>query len=141
MKTDAHTIVFVAEKDYSRELKVFRYEGDATQKKASGLISGPLPPFPLSGKHTFYFQFRDPDTNKWERIGELPQPGTQTEYPCEYRVTLDEKGMLTIHAGEIPYWTDKSKECLKEEGCVYRTALELQPNDIEEKRDPFSGTH
>lgn len=141
LKTDAHTVVFAAEKDYSKSLKNLRYEGEATPEVGSGLISEPLPPFPLSGKHTFYFQFRDPDTNKWERIGELPQPGGKTEYPCEYRVTLDDKGILRIHAGEIPYWTGNNKECLKESGCVFRTAIESQPNDIEEKRNPFSGTH
>ena len=137
-QTDAHTVVFSADKDYSDSLQVFWQNGKTESK---GLISEPLPPFPMSGKHTFYFQMRAPNTDKWERIGELPQPGGKTDYPCEYRVTLDEGGLLRIHAGEIPYVTLESEDALQYEGSVFRTKLESQPNDVEEKRNPFSGIH
>jgi len=138
-RTDDHTVVFAADKDYSKSVEVFRYEGENGEKQGFGLISKPLPPFPVSGEHTFYFQ--KPNSNQWERIGALPQPGGEKEYPCEYRVTLDDKGILRIHAGEIPYWTSENEECLKEKGCVYRTALGQPKDNVDEKRNPFSGIH
>jgi hypothetical protein len=136
--TDAHTVVFEADKDYSQELKVFWNEDGTTQQQ--GLINA-LPPVSLSGKHTFYFQFCLPGANSWELIGELPQPQINTEYPCKYYVSLDEKGILRIHAGEVPYRTSDEKECLLQQGCVFRTSLDPQPSEVEEKRDPFSGIH
>ncbi len=138
MRTDDHTLIFEAGKDYRDSLQVFQYSNGA---KGTGLRSAALPPFPRSGKHTFYFKFRNPQTNQWELIGELPQPGGKTEYPCQYYVTLDNKGMLRVHAGELPYWTSDRADCLHQQGCVFWTELEVQPNEVDEKRDPFSGKH
>ena len=138
-KTDAHHLVFEAGGDYSQSLEVFRYQGNEDKEPGMGLIGKPLPPFPKSGKHTFYF--RAPNTNDWMRIGELSQPSTKMEFPCEYRVSMDERGILRMHAGEVPYWTSNHKEALKEEGCVYEAELELQPNEVDKERDPFCGKH
>ena len=140
LNTDAHTIVFEAGKDYSKDLKVFCNE-DGTMQQQLGLISDPLPPFPLSGKHSFYFQFRNSSANSWELIGELPQPEINTEYPCKYYVTLDGQGILRIHAGEVPYRKANTIEDLKQAGWVFRTELDLQPPEVEDKRNPFSGIH
>ena len=139
MKTDAHTVLFDASKDYSKEWSVFRYDG-AIQPQGMGLIAE-LPPFPVSGKHTFYFQFHNPKSHKWELIGELPEPAVHTEFPCRYYVSLNDKGILRLHAFEVPYWTSTAPECLKQEGCVFRDTLQAQPNDIKAERDPFSGEH
>lgn len=140
LKTDAHTVLFAANHDYTPDLRVFRYDEGSMQPQSIGLIAE-LPPFPASGKHTFYFQFRNPTSNKWELIGELPEPQVKTEYPCRYYVTLSYQGILRIHPFEVPYWTSNSSESLKQEGCVFCDNLELQPNDIEATRDPFSGEH
>jgi molecular chaperone DnaK (HSP70) len=140
LKTDAENVIFEAAKDYSKELKIFCNEEDETVKR-QGLISAPLPPFPLSGKHMFYFQVYCPDSNTWELIGELPKPKNKTEYPCEYRVTLDEKGILQIHAGEVPYREGDNKENLNQEGYVFRTAVELESSGVVDERNPFSGIH
>lgn len=140
LKTDAHTVVFNGNKDYSKDLRVFRYDDYSMQPKGMGLITE-LPPFPVSGKHTFYFQFHNPKSNKWELIGELPQPEVKTEYPCRYYVSLNEKGILRVHAFEVSYWTSTSPECLNQEGCVFRDTLQPQPNDVKAERDPFSGEH
>ncbi|MFB2891592.1 molecular chaperone [Aerosakkonemataceae cyanobacterium BLCC-F50] len=142
-QANAYHLVFEAERDDNKTLKIFRYENGVEQQQGNGLMSNPLPPFPKSGKHTFYFYHFDPETNtkKWIRIGELSKPDITTDYPCQYRVTLDEKGILRMHAGEVPYWTSNSEECLKQEGCVFRTQLELQPNEVDKERDPFSGIH
>jgi hypothetical protein len=140
LKTDAHTVLFNSEKDYSKDLRVFRYNDGVVQPQGRGLITE-LPPFPASGKHTFYFQFRNPQSNKWEMIGQLPEPEVKTEYPCKYYVSMNEKGILRVHAFEVPYWTSTNPESLKEEGCVFRDTLQAQPNDVKAERDPFSGEH
>ncbi|MBW4633728.1 MAG: molecular chaperone [Iphinoe sp. HA4291-MV1] len=140
LKTDTHNVVFHADKDYSKDLRVFRYDDGAIQPEIMGLISE-LPPFPISGKHTFYFQFHNPQSNKWELIGELPEPEVKSEYPCRYYVSLNKKGILRVHAFEVPYLTSTNPECLKQEGCVFRDNLQPQPNDVKAERDPFSGEH
>ncbi len=139
LKTDAHTVVFATEKDYSNNLRVFRHNEDI-QLQDMGIITE-LPPFPASGKHTFYFQFRNPESNKWELIGELPQPEVKSEYPCKYYVSLTTPGTLRIHAFEVPYWTSTNPECLQQQGCVFRDSLQPQSNNVETERDPFCGLH
>jgi hypothetical protein len=66
---------------------------------------------------------------------------TSPDYPCQYHVTLDNKGILRMHAGEVPYWISDNQEWLKQEECVCRAELELQPNEINKERDPFWGIH
>ncbi|MGJ5672697.1 MAG: molecular chaperone [Nostochopsis sp.] len=137
-KTDAHTVLFST--NQNQEVQIFRYNEDDTQIQGIGLIAE-LPPFPVSGKHTFYFQFRNPESNTWELIGELPQPDIKSEYPCKYYVSLNKQGILRIHAFEVPYWTSTNPECLKIEGCVYPDSLQAQSNNVETERDPFCGLH
>ncbi|MCC5615605.1 molecular chaperone [Nostoc sp. CHAB 5836] len=140
---DAYHLVFEVENDGSRTFKKFHYLRDGVTQPGIGLISNPLPPFPQTGQHTFYVYQTDAETNskKWIRIGALSKPDITTDYPCQYRVTLDDQGILRMHAGEVPYWTSQNQECLKEEGCVYRAELELQPNEVDKERDPFCGIH
>ena len=144
LQTDAHRVVFKAEEDYSKSLSIFKDDDGATMgHQGMGLVA-PLPPFPLSGQHTFYFQFRDLKSNQWQLIGELPRPKVETDYPCKYYVSLNEKGILRVHAFEVPYWTPKDEkdiESLKQEGCVVRKPLQSEPNQVEEDRNPFSGQH
>jgi hypothetical protein len=136
-QTDAEHLVFEAGLDYSESLQDFRYED---KQQGKGLISAPLPEFPRSGKQAFYF--RKGKTDPWMEIGQLSRPDGKTEYICKYHVTLDDQGILRLHVGEVPYWTSDRAEVLKQqEGCVFRAELELQPNDIDEKRDPFCGKH
>jgi hypothetical protein len=140
---NAYHLVFVAESNDSKSIKDFRYVRDRLQETGTGLISKPLPPFPQTGQHTFYIYQTDAETNtkKWIRIGALSKPEITTDYPCQYHVTLDDKGILRMHAGEVPYWTSTNEECLKQEGCVFRAELELQPNEVDKERDPFCGIH
>ncbi|MEH2146065.1 molecular chaperone [Nostoc sp.] len=140
---DAYHLVFEVGNDGSKLFQKFHYLRDGVTQPGIGLISNPLPPFPQTGQHTFYVYQTDAQTNskKWIRIGALSKPDVTTDYPCQYRVTLDDQGILRMHAGEVPYWTSKSQECLKEEGCVYLAELELQPNEVDKERDPFCGIH
>ncbi|RCJ25853.1 molecular chaperone [Nostoc sp. ATCC 53789] len=140
---DAYHLVFEVGNDGSKLFQKFHYLRDGVTEPGIGLISNPLPPFPQTGQHTFYIYQTDAETNskKWIRIGALSKPDVTTDYPCQYRVTLDDQGILRMHAGEVPYWTSNSQECLKEEGCIYIAELELQPNEVDKERDPFCGIH
>jgi hypothetical protein len=140
---DAYHLVFEVGNDGSNLFQKFHYLRDGVTEPGIGLISNPLPPFPQTGQHTFYIYQTDAETNskKWIRIGALSKPDVTTDYPCQYRVTLDDQGILRMHAGEVPYWTSNSQECLKEEGCIYIAELELQPNEVDKERDPFCGIH
>ncbi|MEA5622139.1 molecular chaperone [Nostoc sp. UHCC 0251] len=140
---DAYHLVFEVGNDGSKLFQKFHYLRDGVTEPGIGLISNPLPPFPQTGQHTFYIYQTDAETNskKWIRIGALSKPDVTTDYPCQYRVTLDDQGILRMHAGEVPYWTSNSQECLKQEGCVYLAELELQPNEVDKERDPFCGIH
>ncbi len=140
---NAYHLVFEVDKDDSEYLQEFHYLQDGAPQPGTGLISEPLPPFPQTSQHTFYVYQTDSEskTKKWLRIGALSKPDITTDYPSQYRVTLDEKGILRMHAGEVPYWTLTNEECLKQQGCVYRAELELQPNEVDKERDPFCGIH
>ncbi|WP_228058340.1 molecular chaperone [Nostoc sp. LEGE 12447] len=140
---DAYHLVFEVGNDGNKLFQKFHYLRDGVTEPGIGLISNPLPPFPQTGQHTFYIYQTDSETNskKWIRIGALSKPDVTTDYPCQYRVTLDDQGILRMHAGEVPYWTSNSQECLKEEGCIYIAELELQPNEVDKERDPFCGIH
>ncbi|BCL33610.1 molecular chaperone [Nostoc sp. MS1] len=140
---DAYHLVFAMDKNNQKSLQTFHYLRDGSQPPGAGLISNPLPPFPQSGQHTFYVYQTDIATNtkKWIRIGGLRKPDVSTDYPCQYRVTLDNRGILRIHAGDVPYWTSTDRDCLQQEGCVYHAELDLQPNEVDKERDPFCGIH
>lgn len=140
---DAYHLVFEVDKNNHKSQQTFHYVRDGSPQPGAGLISNPLPPFPHTGQHTFYVYQTDTETNskKWIRIGALRKPSVSTDYPCQYRVTLDNKGILRIHAGDVPYWTSTNKECLQAEGCVYCAELDLQPNEVDKERDPFCGIH
>ncbi|MBD2345466.1 virulence factor SrfB [Anabaena subtropica] len=140
---DAYHLVFEVDRNNHKTLQTFHYLRDGSQQPGAGLISKPLPPFPQNGQHTFYVYQTDTETNtkKWIRIGALRKPDVSTDYPCQYRVTLDNKGILRIHAGDVPYWTSTNAECLQQEGCVYCAELDLQPNEVDKERDPFCGIH
>jgi 5-hydroxyisourate hydrolase-like protein (transthyretin family) len=140
---NGYYLVFQANNTPSQPLEFFRYEGVNVPQQATGLISDPLPSFPRTDKHTFYIYHQDSETGakKWIRVGELKKPQVATDYPCQYRVTLDEKGILRMHTGEVPYWKSDSEECLKQEGCVFQAPLELQKSEVDKERDPFCGLH
>ncbi|MEA5553355.1 molecular chaperone [Anabaena cylindrica UHCC 0172] len=140
---DAYHLVFAVDGNESKSLQTFHYVQDGVNELGSGVISNPLPPFPQSGQHTFYIYQTDSETNskKWIRIGSLSKPDITTDYPCQYHVTLDNQGILRMHAGVVPYWTSHNQECLQQAGCVYSAELELQPNEVDKERDPFCGIH
>lgn len=118
----------------SELVETFHCDDGATRR---GVVSGPLPSFPVSGRHTLMVR----TDFGWTTLGEFGRPDTVTEYPCQYRVSLDEQGTLRLHTGEVPYLEMSTVDGLEEPGCVYRLELELFPTQIDVMRDPFSGIH
>ncbi|MEM9275519.1 MAG: molecular chaperone [Cyanobacteria bacterium P01_F01_bin.143] len=141
--TNAYTTLFKSKEDDSQYTypEIFHYQDEG--KQVRGIISETLPAFPKSGEHSFYlFQTDgDKDESYWILIGQLSKPDDDSGLPCKYHATLDEAGDLRIHAGEVPYYIHTNSECLKEEGWVYVTTPQLQLNELEKSRDPFSGEH
>lgn len=133
-KSDDINLLFKNERNEKDENKIknFHYE-DNPQLITKGLISEPLPIFPNRDKHIFCQRQGD----RWLTIGELDKPFPGFE--GKYYATLDSQGKLRVHAGEIPYYSFDEEECLQQEGCVYVTELGLEPQNINEFRDPFSG--
>lgn len=121
------------DKENKNKIKTFHYEDKEHTELKKGLISEPLPIFPNRDKHIFCQRQGD----RWVTIGELNKPSP--DFKGKYYATLDSEGKLRIHAGEIPYYTSSEANCLKEEGYVYITKLDLEPQPINEFRDPFSG--
>jgi len=130
-----------------QELTQTFHLGDSTVR---GLIA-PLPDlFDEAGK--LMVHARPPGGNEWVHVGELARPVDHktpqsnlervTEYPRRYRLTLDERGVLRIHLGEVPYWkTDDLQVWKGQPGRVLQRDLELVEPPTRENRDPFCGVH
>jgi hypothetical protein len=127
--------------------ETFHFNGDASCR---GVIA-PLPDlFDGGGKLTVHA--RRPGESEWIHVGELqrpvdprpPLPGQErvTEYPRRYRLTLDERGVVRVHLGEVPYWkTEDLDDWKKHPGRVLQRDLELVEPPPRENRDPFCGAH
>jgi hypothetical protein len=114
--------------------ETFHYDDGSIRR---GLVSPALPSFPVNGRHTLMVRHGD----GWTSLGEFARPEGVTEYPCQFRFSLDEQGSLRLHVGEMPYWKSNEPAGLSEPGCVYGMELELFPTDVDVMRDPFSGMH
>ncbi|MDZ7966422.1 MAG: molecular chaperone [Nostoc sp. DedSLP03] len=137
----SENIIFGAKQSYSQE--GFYYKGETNSREGKGIISEPLPPFPLSNEHRFFLCLPNGDK---KYIGKLPKPNiskdpNNSEEAIRYYASLDSEGILRIHAGKLPYWISDEPECLREEGCVYQQPLRLTHENENEKRDPFCGLH
>ena len=130
------TIIFKAGEPYKQTF----HSGPDDEEVIHGIISKPLPEFFRNDTHAFYG--RHAGNDNWVHLGNLSRPGAKSDFPRQYRVTLDERGRLRIHAGEVPYWTSTKLQSLKStEGHVYQQDLILTASQLENARDPFNGTH
>jgi hypothetical protein len=138
------TVLIAAGQDLA---ETFHFAGDAGCR---GVIA-PLPDlFDDAGKLTVHA--RKPGGSEWVHVGELSRPvdpkpahaGLEraTEYPRRYRLTLDERGVLRVHLGEVPYWkTEDLQDWKARPGRVLQRDLELVEPPPRENRDPFCGAH
>jgi hypothetical protein len=127
--------------------ETFHFNGDATCR---GAIVALPDLFDESGNLTVHA--RRPGESEWVHVGELkrpvdprpPLPGQEraTEYPRRYRLTLDERGVVRVHLGEVPYWkTEDIDDWKARPGRVLQRDLELVEPPPMENRDPFCGVH
>jgi hypothetical protein len=127
--------------------ETFHSNGDT---ECRGLIVGLPDLFDEAGKLTVHV--RRPGGSEWMHVGELPRPMERktlqvglervTEYPRRYHLTLDERGVLRVHLGEIPYWqTEELKDWKDRPGRVLLRHLEVVEPPARENRDPFCGVH
>jgi hypothetical protein len=126
---------------------VFHTNGDT---QVRGLVAEVPDLFDGTGKLTVHA--RRPGGSEWVHIGDLARPVEKksllpgqervTEYPRRYHLTLDERGILRVHLGEIPYWqTEELKDWKDRPGRVLLRHLELVEPPTRENRDPFCGVH
>jgi hypothetical protein len=127
--------------------ETFHYNGDVSCR---GVIAALPDLFDESGKLTLHV--RRAGQSEWIHAGELLRPvdprpsqgGLErvTEYPRRFRLTLDERGVVRVHLGEVPYWkTEDLDDWKTRSGRVLQRDLELVEPPPRENRDPFCGAH
>lgn len=127
--------VFPGESDDPSFPEVFHTEAGTVR----GVVGAALPDPPRGGSWTFHW--RD-EADRLHLIGELPPPPRNGTLPVRYRATLDENGVLRVHAGEVPYWPAGSlAEAVAEPGRVLRTEMQLTAQQYKHARDPYNGRH
>jgi hypothetical protein len=112
---------------------------DGAEQAVRGAISSPLPDPPGNGSWTFHYL--DGQEGK-QQIGMLPPPSRVGQLQIRYFASVDERGDLRVHAGEVPYWPAESLVDVQERsGSVLRTPMLSTGKDYDASRDPFSGRH
>jgi hypothetical protein len=129
--------------------ETFHYSDGSTGRG----ITVPLPDnFDMDGKIDIYTTADD--AVSLHLVGSLARPEDgeaarrttdrlrATVFPRRYSLSLDDRGLIRIHLGEVPYWrTDSFAEWKGQPGRVLRRDLGLvQPPPLED-RDPFCGKH
>jgi hypothetical protein len=138
------TCLIAAEQELS---ETFHYNGDHSCR---GVIAALPDLFDESGKLTIHV--RRAGESEWIHAGEMQRPvdprptvaGLErvTEYPRRFRLTLDERGVVRVHLGEVPYWkTEDLDDWKTRPGRVLQRDLELVEPPPRENRDPFCGAH
>jgi len=138
------TVLIRADQELS---ETFHFNGDDSCR---GVIAALPDLFDETGKLTVHA--RKPGESEWIHVGELkrpvdlkpPLPGQErvTEYPRRYHLTLDERGVVRAHLGEVPYWkTEDLDDWKTRPGRVLQRDLELVEPPPRENRDPFCGAH
>jgi hypothetical protein len=129
--------------------ETFHYSDGST---ASGLVVHLPDNFDSDGKIDVYV--RTPSDSSLRMVGSLARPDgdrsssrpseryRSTVFPRRYSLSLDERGDLRVHLGEVPYWkTESFDEWKGIPGKVLQSDLGMvQPPPLED-RDPFCGKH
>ena len=104
-----------------------------------GAISIPLPR-PSARGWDFYYRDEDGEARP---IGTIVPPPRAGHLPVRYFASLDERGGLRVHAGEVPYWRAASPADVQAyHGRVFRVPMTSTYTDYyQPAHDPFSGGH
>ena len=133
----ARTILF----DRNQPLDL-RFHYSATNGTVKRGMTGlqPVEAFPENGRLEIWGC--PPGTENWVHLNVLDKPSDRPVFRRRYHLSLDEDGILRIHAGEVPYWESTDLMVLKKQpGCVLRRDLAQKPREVDEARNPFSGRH
>ena len=85
------------------------------------------------------FTLRYPGGEK--EIGTLPRPGHAGRFPTRFRASLDRRGRLRVHAGELRYRAAAGLKDVEEAGRVYTVRFPPHADRQSDARNPFNGTH
>jgi hypothetical protein len=120
--------------------EVFHVTGAGnTQTELCGAISAPLPEPSAGGSWTFHYL---DGQNGMYHIGELRPPARTGQLEIRYFASVDERGDLRVHAGDVPYWPAYSlAEVQERPGSVFRAPMESTYTDYDPSRDPYNGQH
>lgn len=80
--------------------------------------------------------------DKWFPAGEIPRAYRLTDFPMRYKLSLDEDGVVRLHAGDVRYlYANSAAELVTRPGCVYKVPMQPRDSNPGAMRDPFSGEH
>jgi hypothetical protein len=117
----------------------FHDSDDAQQRPVPGRVAA-LRAAPQDGRFRFYL---DRGSGVPDYLGELAAPA-QARYGLEdtYKATLDARGRLRVHRGEVPYLTADSLEQVQDRpGRVLTRRMDEGITEFNEFWDPFNGRH
>jgi len=115
-------------------------DGEGQQRK--GIIAArtvPVPP--ASDMHQVFV--RESDKAPWNFVAELPHARSEESYIRRCRLTLDDRGQLIIHRGEVRYSETSRIEDFKgmPSGTVLVQRLTINRREDDKYRDLYSGLH
>ncbi|WP_338702351.1 hypothetical protein V2W30_33610 [Streptomyces sp. Q6] len=106
----------------------------------AGLLSRHLPLPQGNGEWEFSVAAEGEDGEQVITVGRLPSPPAAPGMRTRYRATLDEAGLLRVHAAELPYWPARDLlHVQREPGRVLRHRMTVQDKNRDEQDDPFAG--
>ena len=109
------------------------------ESELRGAISVRLPDPPAGGSWNFHYL---DEQNGMYLIGELWPPPRRGQLEIRYFATVDERGELRVHAGQVPYWpADSLADVEARPGSVCRVQMESTYRDYDPDRDPYNGQH
>jgi len=142
--TRGNTVVFEANKTLEFD-KIFFDSDDEAATPTPGIVSPYGLEFPANrraygpvGGWTFTLRF--PGGEK--TIGTLQRPVLSGgNFPTRYSATLDRRGNLRVHAGDLPYRKAETLVDVERPGRVFTVKVPPAQPAHDENRNPFNGTH
>lgn len=133
-REDEHTLLFSAETVLD---KIFCIE----KESLPGAISVAELPIQKNGT-PYQIMLRKPGEKVWKSVATFAAIPIRSDYETYYRLSVDGKGVLRLHVGEVPYATaENERQMMDEEGTVFRAPLQPVEERPPTERDPFCGIH
>jgi hypothetical protein len=116
----------------------FRTGDDPDLPPTRGQISQPLPPPASNGEYQFFLRWPD---GREEHLA--PERAVGQRGPtARFVATLDQRGGLTLHRGNPPYWPAITLRGVQENaGSVFKVRMDPGVPSLKDSWDPFNGSH